>query len=334
MAALLWGVGYIEVPPVLGTGLLVLAGLIVALFCLWTRRWVAIAVGAACVAAIGVFVVDVLVLERNVLLVGSRAEWGQPRPAALRLLDFNVLHGYPHFPDQEARAQRTIARLATLDLDVIILQEAWRTRQHGDFVAQLGDALGMDSAFARANGNLERIGFEEGEAILSRFPILQAIRIQLEPRKPFFERRVALIGVLDLGEGETLAVLGTHLDHRDLDTANAQAAHLAGRIASLPVGLVAGDLNAPSGSRATDVFERLGFADIVPGGIDHVLVSKASPWKVETARWVLQPSGAALGQALSDHPGILVNLARSEPLSLDELANSAASNASYAAAQR
>ncbi len=314
LVTLLWGAAWVEVPTALGIGLLVVAGLATALLCLWTRRRAAAVVGVACVAAIALFVIDVLVLERRALLVTNRTDFVVEPPDTLTLLDFNVLHGYSEFPQQEARAERTIAAIAALDPDVIVLQEAWRTRRHGDFVERLGEALGMNGAFARANGSLERIGFEEGEAILSRYPIVQATRTQLRPRKPFFERRVALACVVDLGGGETLTVVGTHLDHRDPATADSQAAHVVDWIDPLRGPIVAGDLNAPSGSRAVALFEQLGFIDLLPGGIDHVLFPASSPWQVERVDWTLRPDDLEelLGfkAEISDHPGIVVELRR------------------------
>jgi len=314
LTALLWGVGYVHVPPALGTGLLIAAGLTMASVCLSTRRRLAMIVGLASIAAIAFFVLDMLVLERGVLVTTQRARFGQIAPPTLRLLDFNVLHGYSHFPDQDRRAERSIRAIAALRPDVIVLQEAWHTRRHGDFTTRLAEELGMDSAFARANGNLERLGFEEGEAILSRYPIVQAMRISLEPRQPFFERRVALLAVLDLGGGETLTVVGTHLDNRKLATANAQAAHLAGRLEPLGPWILAGDLNAPSGSPAVAAFERLGLTDVLPGGIDHVLAPPDSPWKVASAAWTLRPEEGerliGVHAEISDHLGILVDFVR------------------------
>lgn len=311
LAGLLWGVGYLHVPPALGTGLLIVAGLALAGYCLTLRRLLPLLAGLLCVAAIGGFAVDLLVLERDVLRVASRAEFGDDPPTSLRVVSFNVLHGYPHFPDQEARAERTIAALRALEPDIVILQEAWRTRRHGDFVERLGAALGMDSAFARANGNLQRIGFEEGEAVLSRYPIVQAIRMQLEPRKPFFERRVALVCVLDLGGGEPLLVAGTHLHHRNLETAAAQSRHLAARLANLPLTLVAGDFNAPSGGPTLEAFEAIDFVDLLPGGIDHLLLRRGGPWRVAAVDWALRPArDEGETEALSDHPAILLELTR------------------------
>jgi endonuclease/exonuclease/phosphatase family metal-dependent hydrolase len=230
-------------------------------------------------------------------------------PRQLRLVDLNVLHGYDDFPRQEERAERTVAALAALEPDILVLQEAWRTRRHGDLTGRLAEALQMDAAYARANGKLERIGFEEGEAILSRFPILQALRLPLEPRKPFFERRIALVCVLDLGGGEVLTLVGTHLDHRRPAVAAAQARHLAATIAGLRSPIVAGDLNAESGSPALRAFVERGYRDLLGGGIDHVLVPADLGWRVADAQWTLRP--AAHGPYdVSDHPGLVVDLVR------------------------
>jgi endonuclease/exonuclease/phosphatase family metal-dependent hydrolase len=314
LTALLWGVGYVHVPPPLGTGLLIVAGLATAIACLSARRRRPVIVGILSIVAIVLFALDMLVLERGALSVAHRAQAAQQAPTTLRLLDFNVLHGYSHFPDQDRRAELSIRAIAALQPDVIVLQEAWHTRRHGDFVARLAEALDMDSAFARANGNVERLGFEEGEAILSRYPIVQAARLSLEPRKPFYERRVALTCVLDLGGGETFTVVGTHLDNRKLATANAQAAYLAGRIEPLGRLILAGDLNAPSGSPAVAAFERLELTDVLPGGIDHVLAPTGSPWQVVSAAWRLRSDDVerliGTPATISDHPGILVELTR------------------------
>ncbi len=314
LTALLWGLGWAWVPSELGLAALIAVAVATAVNCLRVGSRAAVTVGVLALAAIGAFVVDILVLERDALRVVHRAEPLALTPERLRLVNFNVLHGYSSFPNQQLRAERSIAALEALEPDIVVLQEAWHTRRHGDFVAQLADRLGMDSAFARANGKLERIGFEEGEAILSRFPILSAERIALAPRKPFFERRVALVCVLDLG-GELLSVVGTHLDNRRIATANAQAATLAARVGDLDAPIVAGDLNAGDESAAVKAFLDLGFYDLVEGGIDHVLFPRdASPWRVERADWTLRTDEveALIGvrAEISDHPGIVVDLVR------------------------
>ena len=47
---------------------------------------------------------------------------------------------------------------------------AWTTPRHGSMAERLGKALHMNYVYARANGSRRLIGFEEGSAILSRFP--------------------------------------------------------------------------------------------------------------------------------------------------------------------
>lgn len=299
-------------PTPLGVGAVLLAILIAGFNAFRAAHPIAALAALLALAGGAAFVVDVLVVDRDAVHTTRRVVAPRNATQHLRLVDLNVLHGYPDFRQQEARAERTIEALASLEPDVVVLQEAWRTRVHGDFVARLGEALGFDTAYARANGKLARIGFEEGEAILSRFPILSAERIVLKPRRPFFERRVALICVLDLGD-RTQTVIGMHLDNRDLKTATAQAEHLALQLPSAEAPMLAGDLNAKSKSSALAVFLDLGFTDLVPGGIDHVLAQPSS-WRPASARWVLTPIEDELhgevGLEFSDHPGILVDFER------------------------
>lgn len=315
LTGLLWGLGWVWVPSEWGLAGLILVTVAAAVNCIQVGSRAAVGVGMLALGATGLFIIDTLVLERDALLVVHRAEPVAETPERLRLVNFNVLHGYSSFPHQQQRAERSIAAFEALEPDIIVLQEAWHTRRHGDFVERLAARLGMDSAFARANGKLGRIGFEEGEAVLSRFPILSAERLELAPRRPFFERRVALVCVLDLG-GERLTVVGTHLDNRKIATANAQAATLAARVRDLDAPIVAGDLNAGDDSRAVKAFLDQGFRDLLEGGIDHVLFPQAaSPWSVERATWTLRANEveALIGvrAEISDHPGIVVDLVRS-----------------------
>jgi endonuclease/exonuclease/phosphatase family metal-dependent hydrolase len=233
----------------------------------------------------------------------------------LRLVDFNVLHGYPRFQGQEARRERLAAALAVLDPTVVVLQEAWSVAGHGELAARLGDELGLDVAYAAANGSRRLIGFEEGAAVLSRLPILGARRVALRPRRPLWERRIALFVTLDLGVGERLTVVGVHLANGAPGVADAQARDLAARLPAEGWVIVAGDLNAASDSAAARALTARGLAEALPGGIDHVFAGgRGGPWSIRRARWTLRPRDLArlIGEEaeISDHPGIVVDFVR------------------------
>src|SRR5262249_28416684 len=130
-------------------------------------------------------------------------------PKRLRLVDLNVLHGYPDFTDHEERFRDTVTALRALGPDILILQEVWHTTAHGNMAERLAAALNLNYVYTRANGSRRLIGFEEGAAILSRFPIMEARRLVLVPRRPVWENRIALVATIDLGP-QTLTVVGVH----------------------------------------------------------------------------------------------------------------------------
>lgn len=231
----------------------------------------------------------------------------------IRLVDLNVLHGYPDFRQQRLRSDHLVAALRALAPDLLVLQEAWIAEGHGDLTARLASELGMGAAFARANGHRRLLGFEEGSAVLSRFPIVRAERRPLRPRQPPWEQRVALVATVDLGCGRQLTVVGTHLAHDAPEVAAAQARHLASLLPPAEPLILAGDLNAESGTITLLALEAHGLVDLLPGGIDHVLARPAGFLRgVLEARWTLRPRDleALIGQPaeISDHPGIVVDL--------------------------
>ena len=101
-------------------------------------------------------------------------------------------------------------------------------------------------------------------------------------------------------------MVGVHAANGDPELAAAQTEDLLERILARPErpALVAGDFNLDSSHPAFSRFGEAGYRDLLPGGIDHVLLdAKASGWSPLWSEWSLQPSAAA---AISDHPGILV----------------------------
>jgi len=276
-----------------------------------------LALGAAASGSLVAF--QVLTNFDAVLTPANEGDAGADTPGRLRLVDLNVLHGYPDFRDQEGRFRDTLAALKALRPDVLILQEAWDTADNGRMADRLARALGLHHVYARANGSRRLIGFEEGAAVLSRFPIKEARRLVLSPRKPWWENRIAIVAAVDLGD-ETLTVVGVHLTYESEEAGRRQAESLLSRLPGEGSLVVAGDLNAGPGSPAVRVFLDAGFVDTVPGGIDHVFFPRAldaSGWAVQSADWTLRSVDLVelIGRSaeISDHPGIVVDLVRWRP---------------------
>jgi endonuclease/exonuclease/phosphatase family metal-dependent hydrolase len=279
-------------------------------------RWTIGVAGILALLSPLVFIGTVLHASEAPIVVASRsATHAAERVDRLRVVVFNVLHGYPAFLDMQARRERLAQALERLDPDVILLQEAWVTRRWGDLAPWLGRRLDRNVAYARANGSYRLIGFEEGSAVLSRLPILTAWRLRLSPAARPWEMRIALCAALETAPGEQSTVVTAHLARDSTAVTAGQALDLSRRLPAHDLLLLAGDLNAPSGSDTLRNLTDWGLQDLLEGGIDHVLVPRsAERWRVETAAWTLRPEELKqlIGDPapISDHPGIVVDFVR------------------------
>ena len=145
---------------------------------------------------------------------GCGAESDHTGTGEFKVMSLNMLHGYPDFDHLKARLGLIADEIRRQDADVVCLQEApWRPGI-GYASENLADMTGMNYVYLRANGNKGAIRFEEGVAILSRYPILGTGFTELSPRAGFFENRVALHALVDAPQGP-LDVFVTHLTHGD-----------------------------------------------------------------------------------------------------------------------
>jgi endonuclease/exonuclease/phosphatase family metal-dependent hydrolase len=161
----------------------------------------------------------------------------------LTIMSANLWHDWPRFRRLPERLE-TFARLVEEErADILLLQEVTRTATlHADI--WLAERLGMTHAFTAANGR-EQNGFEEGVAILSRFPLEKPQVCELRPRQAPFIRRLALAATLKTPIGDLLAV-STHLGQGRRRNAG-QLAHLRRWVAGIGLGrpaVIGGDFNA------------------------------------------------------------------------------------------
>jgi endonuclease/exonuclease/phosphatase family metal-dependent hydrolase len=240
-----------------------------------------------------------------------------PRADTLRILSFNVWHGYPGSGAREERYQRIRDLVAETGPDVVLLQEAWSTRRFGKLAERLSRELGLGYAYARANGSLRYLGFEEGLVIMSRYPISEVRRMALGPRTPPWEMRAALGARLELPGGEPLEVWNTHLSHSDAFAREGQARSLAAALSGSRAGILAGDFNAVASNAAVSAFAEVDLQPLLSEGIDHILASAdlRSGWSVvrtEARRFgeVMTAGGYGARPEVSDHPALLIELRR------------------------
>ena len=290
---------------------------------------------------------------------GSRQIASEPAPApaprTLRFVTFNLLHGgiFSELTGRddglEERFRITVEGLRALDADVVGLQEASIGRRRGNVTARLAEALGyryhvQTPAATRPFGSehMRRgvasvLGFTEGPALLSRFPIARWRAYELPHCGRAFDVRVVLLAELETPAGR-LAAFSAHTSG-DPCHARAVVDIVAAHRGSLPV-VVMGDFNAADASPAlrvlvgqgglVDAFRQTnptapGFTDgqEVDAGratagarLDYVLLAPGTriPGRIVASRVVLhEPRGAGRVRWPSDHYGVLADVALDGP---------------------
>lgn len=204
-------------------------------------------------AALGVLLALLLVWVLNASRAGTGVEGcpegcavtDQRRDGSLRVMSLNVLHGFPRFQHLSERLDRIAAEIRAQDADVVCLQEVPWTPHLGSGARYLAERTGLNHQYLRANGNRWAIFFEEGEAILSRYPLRDATFVELEPRAGFFEHRVVL-GATAVTPWGDVRFFVAHLTHGAPEINRAQAASLMAFVAASggEPAIVAGDFNA------------------------------------------------------------------------------------------
>ncbi len=226
-------------------------------------------------------------------------------------MTFNILHGATTMGDFDLDA---IARvILEADPDLVALQEVDfqtnRAKKY-DLVTELAIRTNLAPLFGKA---MDFDGGEYGEGILSKTTFLQTRNVAL-PFSPGNEPRAALEVITVLESGDTIAFIGTHLDHlRDETDRLAQVKKIneAFRWNRYP-SILAGDLNAVPESQPIKILEEHWtpayyhdqaaptFPSSAPEKkIDYIMFNPEARWKVLETK-VIQDSIA------SDHCAYLV----------------------------
>lgn len=166
----------------------------------------------------------------------------------LTVISANLWHAFPRFYRQNERLEDFVCMAKAQKADVLLLQEV--TRRPGLRVDEwLAEQLGMAYVYSRANGHESAIGFEEGLAIFSRFPIHSLHIKQLGMKASAFVRRLALGAVIECPHRK-MVLASVHLALNRRQNAH-QLTQLYSWIHASAAGLpfiIGGDFNAPERS--------------------------------------------------------------------------------------
>lgn len=231
----------------------------------------------------------------------------------VKVLSFNILHGATTKGDFDLDAIAKV--IVDAKPDFVAMQEVdhrtKRARKY-DLVAELGSRTNLTGIFGRA---MYFDGGEYGEGILSKYTFIETKNVTL-PFTPGNEPRAALKIVAELPSGDTIAIVGTHLDHLKDETDRVAQSKKINEVFSknkYPTVLV-GDLNDQPGSTAIKILENVWSASYDKNNpeptypsdnpmikIDYVMFLPADRWRI-TETEVIRDTIA------SDHCAYLVTL--------------------------
>ena len=231
----------------------------------------------------------------------------------VKILTFNIFHGATMKGDFNLDAIAKV--IIDADPDFVALQEVdYKTNRakNYDLVTELGWRVKMAPLFAKA---MDYDSGEYGEGVLSKYTFLQSRNIAL-PYTPGNEPRTALEIVTVLPSGDTIAFVGTHLDHLQDEKDRLAQAKKINEVFSInkyPT-ILAGDLNAIPGSTPINILEEIWSAsydkknpeptfpsDNPAKKIDYIMFYPKYRWRVLETE-VIQDSIA------SDHCAYMVSI--------------------------
>ena len=167
---------------------------------------------------------------------------------SITIISANLWHDWPKHRQFTQRLESFAGMVRAENADVVLLQEVSR-RQDFHVDRWLAENLGMAYVYSRANGHEAGIGFEEGLAILSQYPIQNLYLQQLGSSANLFVRRLAM-GVKVLSPGGPFAAISVHLGLLRRQNVS-QLSHLYTWLNSVMGGLpvvIGGDFNSHENS--------------------------------------------------------------------------------------
>jgi endonuclease/exonuclease/phosphatase family metal-dependent hydrolase len=255
-----------------------------------------------------------MILPVSILMLESLP---RPKPISgtgypVRVMTYNIHGAYGLNGRQDVEAIAQVIEGA--QTDVVILQEierGWLLEGSTDLLPLLSRRLHMP--YTVMGAVTDPIS---GNAILSRYPILASGQGYL-PQLDTLIRRGYVWAQIDLGAGETLRVVTTHLHHEPerSDVRIAQVDALLQAWGTQPQTVLAGDMNALPGSPEMQMILEAGFVDAwreAGHGEVNTAVGGHPNWRID---WILHTPDLiardveVIESRASDHSAVVTTIA-------------------------
>ncbi len=230
----------------------------------------------------------------------------------VRVLTFNILHGAT--TNGSFHLDKIASVIKEANPDLVAMQEVdYKTNRAKkyDLATELGWRTKMAPLFGIA---MPFDGGGYGEAILSKMPIIASQNVPL-PHSPGNEPRTALQVLVELGTGDTISFIGTHLEHQknnpdriaQVKKINAVFAH--GKYPAI----LSGDLNATPESQPIAILKTI-WTDSFGNNPEFTFPSNQPDRKIDyimyrpSNRWKVVENRVICDKIASDHCAMLTVL--------------------------
>lgn len=230
--------------------------------------------------------------------------------SSIKVMSFNIHYGST--VDNVLDIYRTAKVIVSANPDVVMLQEVdvkTKRSQGQDLIEELSKLTGMKYVFGKS---IDYKGGQFGNAILSKYPIIKS-EVYLLAHTKGTEQRSALEAFISLDSGDTIRIVGTHLDQaKDGSLRSSQTGQISKLFTDDIPTILAGDFNTTPSTEEIDVLLKswnmsfskssLSFPSDVPRiKIDYILSSPLD-------RWYVISNEVILGEEASDHLPIMATL--------------------------
>lgn len=255
----------------------------------------------------------VFIIAGLLFIAPAKAQEIKKEPVVVKVLSFNILHGATTKGDFDL--DRLAKVIKDADPDFVAMQEVdFKTNRAKkyDLVTELGWRTKMAGVFGMA---MKYDGGEYGEGLLSKHSFLTTRNVAL-PYYDDHEPRAAIELTTILPSGDTISVIGTHLDHlKDEKDRVIQAKKIKEVFSKNKYpSILAGDLNAVPGSKPITILESFMEASYDKSNPQPTFPSDAPRIKIDyvmyapSERWKVVSTEIINDTVASDHCAYLVTL--------------------------